>query len=126
VTANLIVTANFVLDNQEPTNITLSNESVLENLSIGATVGTFTTTDLDAGDTHAYSFCGGADDNFFTITGNTLHTAAVFDFETKSSYSICIRTDDGNGGTFDKTFTITITDVDDNPVFKIFLPLTLR
>jgi hypothetical protein len=89
-------------------------------------VGALTTTDLDAGDTHTYSFCGGADDGFFTITGGTLHTAAVFDFETKSSYNICIRTDDGNGGTFDKAFTITITDVDDNPVFKIFLPLTLR
>ncbi len=123
---NTSVTANYMLDNQEPTNIILSNNSVLENLSIGAAVGTLTTADLDPGDTHTYSFCGGADDGFFSLAGNTLHTAAVFDFEAKSSYSICIRTDDGNGGTFNKAFTITITDVDDDPVFKIFLPLTLR
>jgi hypothetical protein len=126
ITADLTVTANFVLGNHAPTNITLSNNQVAENEPSGTLVGALTTTDLDAGDTHTYSFCGGADDALFTITGDTLHTAAVFDFETKSSYSICIRTDDGNGGTFDKTFTITITDVDDNPVFKIFLPLTLR
>jgi hypothetical protein len=123
---NTSVTANYMLDNQAPTNIILSNDSVLENLSIGATVGTLTTTDPDPGDTHTYSFCGGANDNFFAIVGDALNTAAVFDFETKSSYNICIRTDDGNGGAFDKAFAITITDVDDNSVFKIFLPLTLR
>ena len=39
-----------------------------------------------------------------------LKTGEVFDFETKDAYEICVRTDDGNGGTLDKTFPISITD----------------
>lgn len=40
---------------------------------------------------------------------------ASFDFETKNSYSIRVQTDDGNGGTFEKQFTITINDLDEIP-----------
>jgi len=98
--------------NQPPTDITLSNDSVEENQPVGTLVGTFTTTDPDVGDTFTYSFtCDipGVDDASFTIDADMLRTAEVFDFETKDAYSICVRTDDGNGGTFDKDFGISIT-----------------
>ena len=52
----------------------------------------------------------------FTITGNQLKTAASFDFETKSSYSICVRATDSGSLTFDKPLTVTVTDVNDPPV----------
>ncbi len=102
--------------NSAPTDITLSAASVAENQLAGTTVGTLTTTDADAGDTHTYAFaCAapGADDASFAVAGNALNTAAVFDYETKNSYSICLRTNDGRGGTFDKAFTITVTDVNE-------------
>ena len=111
VTADVDVTANFTLGNQAPTDITISNSNVSENLPAGTTVGTLTTTDADISDTYTYSFCGGANDASFSIAGNTLNTAAVFDYETKNFYNICIRTNDGNGGTFDKNFTINVTNV---------------
>jgi len=95
--------------NAPPTDISLSNASVEENQPLGTLVGTFTTTDPDLGDTFTYSFCGGADDASFTIDADILRTAEVFDFETKNAYQVCIRTDDGNGGTFDKTFGISVT-----------------
>ncbi|MEW6242413.1 MAG: choice-of-anchor Q domain-containing protein, partial [Chloroflexota bacterium] len=106
-------------DNRIPADIQLSNSSVVENLPAGALIGTFSTVDPDAGDTHSYSFTctiPGADDASFQVGGagsDELQTAAVFDFEVKSAYNICVRTDDGHGGTFDKAFTITVTDVPD-------------
>jgi hypothetical protein len=104
--------------NQAPTNITLSNNSVAENQPSGTTVGTFTTTDPDAGDTHTYGLVAGAGDTdnaSFQISGSTLQTAASFNFEAKSSYTVRVQTNDGNGGTFSKQFTITVTDVNEAP-----------
>ncbi len=45
------------------------------------------------------------------IAGDSLNAAAIFDYETKNSYAICIHADDGNGGTFNKNFTITVNNV---------------
>jgi hypothetical protein len=123
---NTSVTANYKLNNQAPTDLALSNNTVEENLPVGTMVGTLSTIDPDAGDIHTYSFCGGTDDTSFAIAGDALNTAAIFDFETKNSYNVCIRTDDGNDGIFDKALAIIITDVSDNPIYNIFLPLILR
>ncbi|MDD3497921.1 MAG: Ig-like domain-containing protein [Candidatus Moranbacteria bacterium] len=103
--------------NSAPTDISLSIDAVDEGVDIGTVVGTLSTTDADGGDTHTYSFaCAtpGADDASFQISGSDLLTDEVFDYETKTSYAICIRADDGNGGIYDKNFTINITDVDEN------------
>ncbi len=111
---NTSVTANYVFQNQAPTEINLSGTSVAENQPVGTLVGTLTATDPDPGDTHTYSFaCStlGADDASFLINGSNLQTSAVFDYETKNSYTICIRTDDGNGGTYDENFSISVTNV---------------
>ena len=118
--------------NSSPTDITLSASSVAENQPASTTVGLLTATDPDIADTHIYSFActvPGADDASFQIGGagnDELQTAAVFDFETKNAYNICIRADDGHGGTFDKTFAISVTDVNENPAYNLFLPLILR
>ncbi|GEM_PF-1676346 len=108
--APAVVQINVAYVNTAPTDIALSNASVEENKPVGTLVGTFTSTDPDAGDTFTYTFCGGADDASFTIDVDALKAAEVFDFETKASYDICVQTDDGNGGTFQKAFTIAVTD----------------
>ena len=103
--------------NDDPTNITLSSQSVAENQATGTAVGNFSTTDTDSS-TFTYTLVAGAgatDNGSFAISGNVLQTAAVFDAETQSSYSIRVQTDDGAGGLFEKTFTITVTDVNDDP-----------
>src|SRR5262249_5064220 len=58
---------------------------------------------------------GSADNAAFTISGNQLKTAAGFDFETKASYSIRIRTTDSGSPplSFDKTFAIAVPDVNE-------------
>ncbi|MCX7399769.1 MAG: cadherin domain-containing protein [Planctomycetales bacterium] len=111
-------TINVTNVNEAPTEINLSNSSVAENLAIGATVGSFSTTDADSGNTFTYSFIAGTgstDNASFTIDGSTLKTAAVFDYETKSSYSVRVRVTDQGGLTYDKAFTINVTNVNEAP-----------
>ncbi len=103
--------------NEPPSDINLSNSSVAENEPPGTAVGTLTTVD-DPGSTHTYTLVAGAGDEdnaSFQIDGDVLETAAVFDFEADSTLSVRIRTDDGGGGTFEKQFTITVTDANDAP-----------
>jgi hypothetical protein len=106
--------------NAAPTNITLSNATLAENNAANATVGTLTATDADSGDTHTFTLVAGTgstDNAAFTVTGSSLKLNAAADFETKSSYSVRVRaTDSGTGNlTFEKAFTITITDVNEAP-----------
>jgi O-glycosyl hydrolase len=115
--------------NEAPTDIALSNASVPENQPAGTAVGTFSTTDPDAGNTFTYTLVSGTgstDNGSFTISGNTLQTAAPFDFETKNSYSIRVRSTDQGGLFVEKVFTIAVTDVNDAPVFTPITDQTIN
>lgn len=113
------VTFSFgVQANGAPTDLALSTAAVAENSASGTTVGTFSTTDPDAGDTFTYTLVAGAGDTDnarFAVAGNTLATASVFDFETTPSASVRVRTTDSAGNTFEKAFTVTITNANDAP-----------
>jgi len=103
--------------NNPPTDISISSASINENKVIGSVVGSLSTTDPDAGNTFTYSFCGGTNDASFQIAGSSLNSGAVFDFETKNSYSICIRSTDNTSLNTTKTFTISINNVLDTATF---------
>jgi len=103
--------------NDAPTDIILSDTSVAENRPDNTVVGYLTTTDPDAG-THSYSLVSGtgSDDNrSFNISKGRLLTDESFNFETKSSYSIRLRTTDHDGHRFEKVFTITVTNINETP-----------
>ncbi|MFH0824341.1 MAG: cadherin domain-containing protein [Pseudomonadota bacterium] len=111
-------TAYFAPVNDAPTDLSLSNSSVDENKTPGSTVGTFSSVDPDTGDSHTYTFVtgtGSTDNGKFSIDGTTLKTSAVFDHETKNSYSIRVRTTDGGGEYVEETFTISVNDANDAP-----------
>ncbi|NVJ47468.1 MAG: Ig-like domain-containing protein, partial [Cytophagia bacterium] len=102
-----IYATNFV-----PTDISISTSSIQENNAVGAEIGIFATTDADAGDSFTYSLVSGtgdADNSSFTIGGGKLLAAEVFDFETKDSYSIRVKTEDSFGGNYEEALTISIT-----------------
>ena len=102
--------------NQAPTNITLNNSTIAENQPINTKIGNFTTIDPDAGNTFTYTLVSGTgdtDNNVFTITNNELKTNSGFDYETKNSYSIRIKTTDQGGLSFEKQLTIGVTDVNE-------------
>ncbi|HLP88021.1 MAG TPA: SBBP repeat-containing protein [Nostocaceae cyanobacterium] len=104
--------------NTAPTDFILNNGSVAENQPINTVVGNLTTTDPNVGDTFTYSLVvgtGDTDNNLFTIVGNELRTNAVFDYETKNSYSIRVRTTDQSGLFFEKQLTIGVSDVNEAP-----------
>jgi len=105
--------------NTAPTAIELSTVSISENMQENTLIGTLTSVDLE--DTQfTYSLVSGegdTDNSQFVLTnGNELRTAAVFDFETKNSYSLRIKTDDGNGGTFETALSISVTNVNETPI----------
>lgn len=95
----------------EPTDISLSAGSVVENAAVNTVVGTLSTTDADSGDTFTYTLVSGTgstDNGSFNISGNSLRTSSVFDYETQSSYSIRVRSTDKSGLNVEKQFTITV------------------
>lgn len=103
--------------NTAPTAMTLVPAIVAENLPSGTTVGTLSTTDADAGDTFTYSFVpgvGSLTNSLFTILGSPLKTAAVFDYETRASYTVRIRVTDAGGLTYERPFSILVFDVNED------------
>jgi hypothetical protein len=104
--------------NYAPTNLTLSNNTIAETQAIGTAIGTFTSTDPDTGNTFTYSLVtgtGATDNSLFSITNNQLKTNSVFDYETKNSYNIRVKTTDQGGLSFEKQLTIGVTDVNETP-----------
>lgn len=106
--------------NALPTNISLNVTSVNENAALGTTVGSLSSTDPDTDllDNHTYSLVSGVgstDNSAFTIVGANLKTNTVFNYEADASYSIRVRTTDSYGGNYEKSFTITINDVNEAP-----------
>ena len=103
-----------IATNLSPTDITLSASTVPENSVAGTAVGTLSTTDINVGDSFTYALVSGVgstDNASFTIVGNTLKTAASFNFEAKNSYSVRIGSTDAGGLYTEKTFVIAVTDV---------------
>ncbi|WP_409685179.1 Ig-like domain-containing protein, partial [Algoriphagus aquaeductus] len=119
---NLIFEKVFVITVEElnvaPTDLLVSNNSVAENSPIGTAVGTFSAVDSNSSETFTYTLVTGVgdDDNgSFSISGDVLQSAAIFDFETKNSYSIRVRVTDSGNLTFDQVFTVSITNVNEAP-----------
>jgi alpha-tubulin suppressor-like RCC1 family protein len=107
--------------NRPPTDITLSVDNVDENRPVNAEIGVLAAVDPNAGDTHTYSLvstgpCPGPDNGYFNISADKLRTSAVFDYEAKAAYAICIRADDGKGGLYDEPFAIHVNNVNEAPV----------
>ncbi|MEP6262889.1 MAG: Ig-like domain-containing protein [Gillisia sp.] len=113
--------------NEDPTDLSINSNTVAENSAIGTAVGTFSGVDLNTGDTFTYSFAPGVgdlDNGAFSISGDELQTAAVFDFETKNSYSIRIRVTDSGDLFFERQFTINVINVNEAPT--VTAPLTIQ
>ena len=111
----------FGVANQAPTDILLSNSSVAENAGANAVVGTLSTTDPNSSDTFSYTLVtgtGSTDNASFNLSGNTLRATSSFNFETKSSYGVRIRTTDAGGLFFEKAFVIAVNNVNELPVFN--------
>ena len=115
-TSSYTMTIDVTNANGTPTDIALTSTSVNENQASGATVGTLSSTDPDAGDSHTYTLVSGSGDTDnikFQINSTTLQTNAVFFYEDQQSFSIRIRTTDNGTGnlTYEEAFTITLNNI---------------
>jgi len=111
LTESLAITVTAV--NDPPTDLALDNATVAENAA-GAVIGNVTVTDPDAGGSHTYS----VDDARFEVVAGQLKLVAgqSLDFETEPSVDVTITATDQGGLTYDETFTITVTNVNEAPV----------
>lgn len=107
--------ADFALtlgDPVAPGDLGLSATSISSGAIIGTPVGKLTTSDINSIDGHIYELIPGegSDDNaLFSIDGDTLEVAASIP-EILPSLSFRIRTIDRSGLTFEKSFTLTVTE----------------
>jgi large repetitive protein len=103
---------------EAPTALTLSNTSIEENVPPNTLVGQFTATSPNASDTFTYTLVAGVGDTdnaAFRVTSNGLYLQPSPNFEAKSTYSIRARATNSVGLSIDKTFTITVTNVNEAP-----------
>ena len=118
-----IATVSITVRPHKPTDLSLSPSSIPENQPSGTVVGTLSTTSRDADDTFTYSLVSGVGTSnaSFSIVGDQLQSAASFDYEAKSSYSIRVRTTDSDGFFFEKVLTITVTNTNEVPTDIILI-----
>jgi VCBS repeat-containing protein len=100
--------------NEAPTDITLSNASVPENAPGGTPVGNLAAIDPDAGDTATYTLVDDAG-GLFSLAASLLVTTAPLDYEQAASHQVTVRATDAGGLSYDKTFTIATTNVNEAP-----------
>jgi len=116
VTDQIVITVLNTNDN--PTEIEVTSLEIVENSSLSAVVGIFSTVDVDAGDSHTYKLVGGTGDSdnaSFEISTAELITNDNLNFETKASYSIRVQTIDVSGATYEKALTVTVIDENEAP-----------
>ena len=109
------INVNNLNDNQ-PSDILLSNDHFSESEAIGTSIGTLSTIDLDMEDFHTYSLvtgAGDADNQKFDIDGDELVTAASYDYDYLKDFTIRVKMTDNHGDSYEKVFKITVeTDKD--------------
>jgi gliding motility-associated-like protein len=112
-TVTIVVTTIEV--NHTPADISLSNQSLEEGLPVQTMVGTLTTTDADANDTHTYALVPGSGDEhnaMFMIQVDQLLTNTQFEVEQDEAFNILIQSSDQEGAIITKPFVIEVSSVD--------------
>jgi VCBS repeat-containing protein len=109
---------NLTAVNDAPTDLSLSANSVAENAATSTVVGTISGTDVDAGDTKTYSLTDTAGGRFTidpTTGVITVADGSLLNAEASTSHSVTVRVTDSGGQSYDETFTINLTNVNEGP-----------
>jgi gliding motility-associated-like protein len=111
-----------------PTSVNLAAVTLFENRPVGTNAGTLSSTSDDPAATFTYSLVAGTGDTdnaSFAISGTSLNSAAILDYETKASYSIRVRSTTQYGFSLDKVITINLTDVNEVPTLAAIADQTI-
>ena len=104
--------------NERPTDLSLSANTVAEHAANGTVVGTVSGSDPDAGDTKSYSLTNTAGGRFAinrTTGALTVANSTLLNYEAATSHAVTVRVTDRGGLTYDETFTINLTNVNEAP-----------
>ncbi|MBS1168246.1 MAG: hypothetical protein H6R00_4271, partial [Proteobacteria bacterium] len=104
--------------NEAPNDLTLSGGTVAENAAAGTVVGTVAGVDPDAGATLSYGLADDAGGRFAinSTTGEiSVADGALLDYEAATSHAITVRVTDESGLSYDESFTIGLSDVNEAP-----------
>gem|GEM_PF-802471 len=97
-------------DGNALSDVKLSAATINEKAPLMTTIGTLSTTDAGA-DTYTYTLVSGDGDNdnaAFTVAGDLLKSNTTFDYASKNTYKIRIRTTSGSGLFYEKALTISV------------------
>lgn len=111
-----------------PTSVLLAAVPLYENLASGTKAGTLTATSNNPTATFTYSLVSGSgdtDNTAFIIVGDQLKSNQVFDFESKSSFTIRVRATTQFGLSLDQQFNVSISDVNEAPTLAAIADQTL-
>jgi VCBS repeat-containing protein len=102
--------------NDPPKEIGLAGATVAENSPNGTIVGSFSVTDVDAGDTFTLALTDSAGGRF-EIIGDRLLVAdgSLLDFEASRSHQIVVQATDSGKQSIERRFTVAVTDVAEPP-----------
>lgn len=111
-----VATAELAIINIAPEAMALSANTVFENSAEATLIGELSVTDQNPTDTHQYSLpIGTTDNDSFTITDTKLYASSSYNFEEKVSYMVTVLVTDNHNATYEKEFTVTVTDVNEAP-----------
>jgi len=93
--------------------------AVDENATVGASVGTVTFTDPDAGQSHTFAITAGNTDGAFAIDAGgviTVANPAALDFETTQTFALTVEVTDNGTPVLSgsATITVNVNDVDES------------
>jgi VCBS repeat-containing protein len=109
--------------NDAPASVSLANSTMAENAA-GATIGTLSTTDVDAGDTHTYTV---SDDRFEVVNGSLkLKAGVALDYETASTIKVTVTATDSGNLSKTEAFTITVHDQNEAPTALTVTPAAVN
>ncbi|HEU5137977.1 MAG TPA: cadherin domain-containing protein [Steroidobacteraceae bacterium] len=116
LTATSAATPLTIVINARPTDIGAPLLSFAENTASGTALTTLTRTDADAGDTATYTLVNNAGGRFSLDSNGTLRaTSTALNFEAATSHTIRVRVTDSGGLTFERDFTVAVTNVNEAP-----------
>lgn len=99
--------------NQAPSNITLSNDEIVEKSPAGTAIGTLSASDIDPGDTHTFTLTGATNTGIFRIANDDELQIVDRALALSGSYTVTVRATDSGSLFLDKSFTVTLLQDDD-------------
>lgn len=104
----------------DPEVSSIAGGTILENSAVGTVAATIVASDADTFQTLAFSITAGNDDGFFAINeSGEITTLSAIDFEQISDFSLTVEISDNVESirTISEIIDITVTDVNETPLF---------